>query len=239
MESILCPAGCGRLFQTTKARESHVTQSQSCSWWRKYEKSSWTQELEATDDEPLGPEYMERLEEEKEEEEEELVEVHVGELEADLLQEYEEDHDIFHFVPLEPEIGEQGPGPSTQANRLLDRQLGTKLRTLDDNNIEDEQVIEWKKKAGTAIKIDKSLRERWRIAHNLEADIPMDGTGSLPDKLYFPFASEMDWRIAEWVVKDGIGHKSFDRLLAIPGVSHINSLAAQHFRTSPSRWLRN
>ncbi|KAJ3776370.1 hypothetical protein FB446DRAFT_762900 [Lentinula raphanica] len=35
---------------------------------------------------------------------------------------------------------------------------------------------------------------------------------------FAPFASEMDWRIAEWVVKDGIGHKSFDRLLAIPGV---------------------
>jgi len=30
----------------------------------------------------------------------------------------------------------------------------------------------------------------------------------------------MEWRIAHWAVKDGIGHKSFDRLLSIPGV-HI------------------
>ena len=41
----------------------------------------------------------------------------------------------------------------------------------------------------------------------------------LPDKTFAPFASEMDWRIAEWVIKDGIGHNSFNRLVSIPGVS--------------------
>ncbi|KAJ3966048.1 hypothetical protein EV361DRAFT_872717 [Lentinula raphanica] len=47
----------------------------------------------------------------------------------------------------------------------------------------------------------------------------MDGSSPLPDTAFAPFASEMDWRIAEWVVKDGIGHKSLDRLLSIPGVT--------------------
>ncbi|KAE9382526.1 hypothetical protein BT96DRAFT_1055474, partial [Gymnopus androsaceus JB14] len=47
----------------------------------------------------------------------------------------------------------------------------------------------------------------------------MDGTAPLPNRSFAPFASEMDWRIVEWVVKDGIGHKSFDRLLDIPGVA--------------------
>ncbi|KAJ3818812.1 hypothetical protein F5880DRAFT_1625872 [Lentinula raphanica] len=46
----------------------------------------------------------------------------------------------------------------------------------------------------------------------------MDGSSPLPDEAFAPFATEMDWKIAEWVIKDGIGHKSLDRLLAIPGV---------------------
>ncbi|KAJ3833014.1 hypothetical protein F5878DRAFT_666038 [Lentinula raphanica] len=140
---------------------------------------------------------------------------------ADLLQELEEENDLFHFVRVEkePEIGEAGPGPGTlaQRNALLERQLGAKLRTFDDTE-EVEKVIEENEEAGHIIRMDHSLEARWRLAHNLDVDHPMDGSSSLPDKAFAPFASEMDWRIAEWVVKDGIGHKSFDRLLAIPGV---------------------
>ncbi|KAF8871060.1 hypothetical protein CPB84DRAFT_1818259 [Gymnopilus junonius] len=33
-----------------------------------------------------------------------------------------------------------------------------------------------------------------------------------------PFSSELDWRFAEWAVKDGPGQNAIDRLLAIPGV---------------------
>ncbi|KAG0702907.1 hypothetical protein DFH29DRAFT_982183 [Suillus ampliporus] len=35
---------------------------------------------------------------------------------------------------------------------------------------------------------------------------------------YAPFASEIDWRVAQWAVVDGVGHNSLDHLLAIPGV---------------------
>jgi hypothetical protein len=38
---------------------------------------------------------------------------------------------------------------------------------------------------------------------------------------FAPFASELDWRVARWAVQEGIGHKSFDRLLAIPGVGDL------------------
>lgn len=213
MDTNLCPAGCGRFFQTSQGRENHLTQSGTCGWWRRYEKSAALDKvLESVEEENVGVDYMVR------EGEDDLAE-QVG----DWLQEFEEDNDIFHFIPLEPELGEAGPGPSTQANQLLHRQLGTKLRTLDDNTGQPEQVIEWKENAGTVIQMDESLHSRWRIAHNLEVDVPMDGTTPLPDQMYSPFASEMDWRIAEWVVKDGIGHKSFDRLLAIPGVGDPGS----------------
>jgi hypothetical protein len=45
----------------------------------------------------------------------------------------------------------------------------------------------------------------------------MDGSHDAT-KLYAPFTSEMDWCLAEWVVKDNIGHSSFNCLLQIPGV---------------------
>ncbi|KAF8874329.1 hypothetical protein CPB84DRAFT_1690242 [Gymnopilus junonius] len=35
---------------------------------------------------------------------------------------------------------------------------------------------------------------------------------------FMPFSSELDWRFAEWAVKDGPGQNAIDRLLAIPGV---------------------
>jgi hypothetical protein len=51
----------------------------------------------------------------------------------------------------------------------------------------------------------------------------MDGgeysAGEEGDKRFAPFASELDWRVARWTVQEGVGHKSFDRLMAIPEVS--------------------
>ena len=38
------------------------------------------------------------------------------------------------------------------------------------------------------------------------------------DPKFHPFHSELDWNIAQWVVKDGPGNNAFDRLLKIPGV---------------------
>jgi len=50
-----------------------------------------------------------------------------------------------------------------------------------------------------------------------DGDIAM-GSESEPSP-FAPFSSELDWRVAQWAVKDGPGHNAFDRLLKIPGVS--------------------
>lgn len=48
----------------------------------------------------------------------------------------------------------------------------------------------------------------------------MDEVGAEAESNTFtPFASELDWRVTCWAVQEGIGHKSLDCLLAIPGVS--------------------
>ncbi|KAE9389078.1 hypothetical protein BT96DRAFT_835447 [Gymnopus androsaceus JB14] len=58
----------------------------------------------------------------------------------------------------------------------------------------------------------------------------MDGLSSPPRNIYAPFASEMDWRVAEWVVKDNVGHNSFDRFLHIPGVVEKLGLSYHNVR---------
>ncbi|KAF5349885.1 hypothetical protein D9757_013996 [Collybiopsis confluens] len=48
---------------------------------------------------------------------------------------------------------------------------------------------------------------------------------------YYPFATRLDWEVAEWAVKEKISQKSFDQLLQIPqiqeklGLSYANSRA--------------
>jgi hypothetical protein len=42
------------------------------------------------------------------------------------------------------------------------------------------------------------------------------------ESIYQPFRNEVDWRIAEWAVKDSVGHSSLDRLFSIPDVSYFS-----------------
>lgn len=217
MDSLICPANCGKSFTTQKGLASHLTQAAACLWYRAFEKSV---PLDATvDNDELGDELMRRdIEGELD-----------GEQVSELLQEFEEENDPFHFVPLdvdEPAVGVAGPGPSTQAHRdsLADRQIGGKVRSLDDGDLTLFEVEHTT--GGAVIRMDESLQARWRMVHNLDpVDIPMDGSSTSPVNFYAPFALEMDWRVAEWVVKDNIGHNSFDHLLQIPGVS-CNSFMA-------------
>ncbi|KAJ3832814.1 hypothetical protein F5878DRAFT_666227 [Lentinula raphanica] len=192
----------------------HLSQARSCQWYRQYEKTTAL-------DNVLQTELDERASMAREEED-----LLLPMESADLLQELEEENDLFHFIRLErePVIGEAGPGPSTssQRNTLLERQLGAKLRSFDDME-DNEKIVEENLEAARIIRMDSSLETRWRLAHNLEVDHLMDGSSPLPDEAFAPFATEMDWKIAEWVIKDGIGHKSLDRLLAIPGVRFFPS----------------
>ncbi|KAG1834650.1 hypothetical protein F4604DRAFT_1944865 [Suillus subluteus] len=80
--------------------------------------------------------------------------------------------------------------------------------------------------------------ERWRrefSGTDEEGDVSMEdvviGEGSSAAVNRFaPFASELDWRVACWAIQDGIGHKSFDRLMAIPGVAEKLGLSYQNIR---------
>ncbi|TEB25366.1 hypothetical protein FA13DRAFT_1756601 [Coprinellus micaceus] len=50
------------------------------------------------------------------------------------------------------------------------------------------------------------------------------------DNPYAPFTSELDWRVAQWAVKEKVGHSAFDRLLDIPGVVEKLGLSFNNVR---------
>lgn len=81
--------------------------------------------------------------------------------------------------------------------------------------------------AGRVIRMDQTIHDIWKrhfadMQDGYSDDVPMEGIGDDGPGQFFPFSSELDWRVAHWAIKEGIGHKSLDRLLAIPGVCMLN-----------------
>lgn len=119
----------------------------------------------------------------------------------------------FDLVPLEAD--DTAPGPSRQG-----RNYGySQPDDFVDERIEEDPFPT----AAKVIRMDRTLHEKWRALFGHEdssGDVSMGDAAS--DGLEFaPFASELDWRVANWAIQEGIGHKSLDRLLAIPGVSSL------------------
>ena len=174
-------------------------------------------------DHQANSEFMDEDEEAEVENEDERV--------MDLMDDVDTvDQEAFHFVDsvIEEqeemiEIGVAGPGPATEEHRRLRQHQNKKFRAYVLDEDDDTRFEEEHGTAGKVIKMNSSLHEQWRaLFHhddNLD-DMDVDpSTSPTPENIYSPFASELDWRVARWAVKDGIGHKSLDRLLAIPGVS--------------------
>jgi hypothetical protein len=143
--------------------------------------------------------------------------------------------EVYHLIPIpDPpvEIGAPGPGPSTLASSSSRSRSASQSSsssssrpsrstsiTIDGN---EERIIEEHPTAGKVIRMDDNLHEQWRRqfgGKDLDGDIPMDDS-NIEGNRFAPFASELDWRVASWAVQDDIGHKSFDRLLSIPGVCY-------------------
>lgn len=124
-------------------------------------------------------------------------------------------------------LGQAGPGPSTQRIRL-NTMLGGRARYLDDDDSIADRVSVPDTTAGVVIRMSQTVHEQWAALFGTrvpQSDVVMDGTGA-PDlsdgQWYKPFASELDWRVAQWMVEEGIGHNAFNALLNIPGVCTYN-----------------
>ena len=135
-------------------------------------------------------------------------------LQADQINEFNDR--AFDFIPLAAISTDDPPlGPSCCTGS-------------NEDEVADECVDEWVEEypfptAGRVIRMDCTLHIKWRLLfrhEDLDGDAAMDD-GALLEQQFSPFASELNWRVASWVVQGGIGHKSLDWLLAIPGVSGL------------------
>ncbi|KZT19355.1 hypothetical protein NEOLEDRAFT_1077982, partial [Neolentinus lepideus HHB14362 ss-1] len=80
---------------------------------------------------------------------------------------------------------------------------------------------------GYVLRTEPNIHDKWKHIfeereRDDDGDVVMDdksGTGtSGKSNPFFPFSSELDWRVAKWAKDDGPGQKVFDLFLAIPGV---------------------
>jgi len=113
-------------------------------------------------------------------------------------------------VAPEMEGIEAGPGPQTAVNRLRGYAAAhAGYRVLEEDDDERITVVE-----GNAGHVRRKEKPPGSKMCDKEGDMDMT------ENSFYPFNSELDWRIAQWAIKEDPGHKAFDRLLSIPGVSY-------------------
>jgi hypothetical protein len=209
--SIACEAGCGRWFTSVGSINSHLSKARSCAW---YEKGK-LRDLGLDDAHDF---YVPAPSPPHDPEEEIDWQNYDPQQDQGVDMEFGPYEDDFHFLPtLEPE---SGPGPQTAANRIqtaANRIPNAKYPILEDDD--DERVVQIDKEAGRIYRQDPPPRHCQLEVDN-DGDTLMDNNGER--NAFFPFASELDWRVAQWAVKDGPGHNAFNRLLEIPGVSEFD-----------------
>jgi len=221
--SVLCEAGCSRWFKTVKAMNTHLATAKSCAWYLKGK----IRDL-GFDEEVLVSEISEERSPTGSPSDSD------SSAEDDPDPDFEEP-DLFHFIPdtqvslppdseeaFNPDLAgrEGGPGPSTAASYIR-RLAGSHCQSRVFEEDEDSRVIETHQTAGRTIRRDPPP-SMW--GQDQDGDVRMEEPDASSSETeaegwLHPFASELDWKIAQWAVKEGIGHGSFNRLLEIPGVS--------------------
>jgi hypothetical protein len=193
--SIPCEAKCGRWFTSIGSMNSHLSKARSCAWYEKQNLRALG--LDEDDDFPIpAPSPPHDQPEENDGDRENY----------DSEQDLEfGPYDEFHYL-LTKEL-EAEPG-KTAGNRIQN----PKYPILEDDD--DQRVVQIDEEAGRIYRHDPPPRP---CQVDKDGDSLMDNNGE-PNP-FFPFASELDWRVAQWTVKDGPGHNALNRLLEIPGVS--------------------
>ncbi|THU83763.1 hypothetical protein K435DRAFT_620854, partial [Dendrothele bispora CBS 962.96] len=69
--------------------------------------------------------------------------------------------------------------------------------------------------AGAPVGMNGSIHERWRKLFKREA---ASDEGEGVGLEHHPFASELDWKLAQWALSEKISQRAFNRLLQIPEV---------------------
>ncbi|KAJ8508384.1 hypothetical protein ONZ45_g9337 [Pleurotus djamor] len=124
---------------------------------------------------------------------------------------------------------EDAQGPS-QAQRLPDPEANH----LAFDDCEDTRHVEDKpEEHGTVVRFDTQARNRWNALYGCQNAEPLSDPSSSPEdnsNPYFPFSCELDWKVANWFIKEDPGHNAFNRFLSIPGVAERLGLSFKTVR---------
>ncbi|KAG2121043.1 uncharacterized protein F5147DRAFT_562725 [Suillus discolor] len=202
-DPLICPA-CHKLMKTPQGITAHLQTAKSCQWYKKGKLR------ELTLPGRFGEEVMAR-----EVDEQMVLPRQEPELDPmEVVEEYGQ-----HMYNLIPPNDEDHIGRNCGEGSYHDAQQET------GEGEEDVHIIEEHLLVGRVIRVDETLHQLWRRRFGEEKaegeDVDMDDTSQLSSSYntFSSFASELDWRVAHWAVSEGIGHKSFDRLMNIPSVS--------------------
>ncbi|KAH9913741.1 uncharacterized protein B0H18DRAFT_829474, partial [Fomitopsis serialis] len=215
-EDNTCPA-CDKPLKSAQRLMAHLSSAQSCKWYRKGKNPEPRCEIPVLVHKAAPATDMD-------------VDVDVEDF-RDVL----ETRDLFWFTlptsvnPPIPTEGEASSSSSTgcPAAQPFPNPPGPALDDDDDTRVEEEDEL-----AGKAIRMEETIVETWRAYFredkegvDLDEEDRMDVDGEDeaqkpldPNQKWRPFASELDWRVAMWVVREDVGQKSLNRFLSIPGV---------------------
>lgn len=215
--SIPCEAGCGRRFNVIGSMHKHLLSYTKCGGYL----DGKMRDLGLFEDEnDLLSKFQGEDDSDVEWDDDQAQEVPY---EPFIFEPLNPNTNEFHFIPTVPEdVGNDssqgavpGPGPSTASNSILRQAAVQRQRLLDIQ--EDPSTVLWTEGAGRVLCKVTPPSYGPQDIKDAEGDIKM----AEGDRTFFPFSSELDWRVAQWAIKDGPGQNAFDRLLEIPGVSYL------------------
>ena len=219
----ICPA-CDKPFRTSQGVMAHLSTARSCKWFRKGKNTvprvyDVPDVVESIADNDTGsgasPDAMDQDPEDF----------------LDVLQHRE----LFRFdLPSSPAADSRFPGEgeaSSSSARIPPARPPLTVPALDDD--EDTRVVEEDTMAGRVIRMEERIVDTWKAYFAEDPgeeaqgdDVPMEVDGEEgppaacpdPNLKWRPFASELDWQVAMWVIREDVGQKSLNRFLSIPGV---------------------
>lgn len=107
---------------------------------------------------------------------------------------------------MQMDIDDQEEEGSSSFRRLM---LGRTLQDSEDDWTEEE--VDKKYRAGEVKAMQSKLEKEWKKRFGMNVD----------RETLDPFSSRLDWEVGNWAIRDSASNSAFDRLLAIPEVSHI------------------
>ena len=206
---------------------AHLSTARSCKWYRKGKNKAPASYVVPHREDILEQEVLRASRAARGDEDDDMMD----------FAEHMENRDLFRFIlPLsedgsEPRLGESSSSMSSYlpAPRLPPPLSVPELDEDEDLTFEEEDSL-----AGVVIRMEETVVEKWKAYFAEDEDdlgdgmeVDQDGGGDRmdvgegvrdPGERWKPFASELDWRVAMWAVREDVGQNALNRFLSIPGV---------------------